>query len=272
MKKRQTKLQGQIFGTAALIASLVIIFLTLITSISLYSLGLKSANAVVRNKNQTMSTMILGYFAPLRRAVEFTSGPDSGIDHSSFETPQTQDRILRLYSILQHTIPNIHYIYSGYEDGTLLINNYEPPDGYDPVARPWYQAALTTAPDISGGIPYQEINTKEWLVSMSRVVKNQEDRTIGVLAVDAGMDAVVEALSAKDEAYPTVYSYVLDKDGTILIHNWETLRGEKVEEILHALPDEGVRSGNFVYRYDGADRLAYFSRLDTLGWIVITAV
>jgi hypothetical protein len=123
----------------------------------------------------------------------------------------------------------------------LITTNYTPPEGFNSVQRPWYQAAIQAHPLASDGIPYQEIITKEWLVSIGKPVTNKKSQVVGVLAIDASIDTVVQALSARDDAYPTAYNYVLDNHGIVLVHNDPTLRGAFHEEVFQSLPPAEIR-------------------------------
>jgi len=270
--KHISKLQKQIFGIATILALFIIFLLGITISIILYNQGIRNAEAVIRNKNITVTTGIFYYFAPLRKAVEFAAGHGTGIDHGRFQEAETRQAILNMYTILQNTIPNINFVYSGYEDGSLLINNYTPPEGFNSVQRPWYQAAIQAHPLASDGIPYLEIITEEWLVSIGKTVTNKNRQIVGVLAIDASMDTVVQALAARDDAYPTAYNFVLDNQGIALIHNDSTLRGTFHEKVFQSLPPEEISEGNFSYLVSGTHIIAHFSRLDDLGWIVITGV
>jgi diguanylate cyclase (GGDEF)-like protein len=270
--KHISKLQQQIFGIATILAMFIILLLGITISIVLYNQGIQNAEAVLQNKNKTVTTLIQGYFAPLRKAVEYAAGDGTGIDHGRFQEAETRQAILNMYTFLQNTIPNINFVYSGYEDGSLLINNYTPPKGFDSVQRPWYQAAIQAHPLASDGIPYQDIITKEWLVSIGKTMTDQNRQAVGVLAIDASMDTVVQALSARDDAYPTAHNYVLDNQGIVLIHNDPTLPGTFHEKVFQSLPPAEISEGNFSYQVADTHTIAHFSRLDDLGWIVITGV
>lgn len=270
--KPTSKLQQQIFGIGAALSMFIIFLLGVAVSFAVYKQGLQNAEAVIRNKNSTVATLIQGYFAPLRKAIEFAGEEVSASEHWHLDAAEPRQEILSMYHILQNTIPNIHFIYSGYKDGSLLINNYTPPEGYDAVQRPWYQAAIETHPLISDGVPYQEILSEEWLVSLGKTLTNEEGQIFGVVAIDASMDAVFQALAAKDQDYPTAYSYVLDTAGIALIHQDSSIRGSFHEDVFGSLPTAEIKAGNFTYEASGAQVIAHFTRLDDLGWTVITGV
>ncbi|SBT18241.1 Response regulator PleD [Marinomonas gallaica] len=270
--KQFSKLQRQIFAITTTLALITIVIISVCIASLLYTQGIDNAESVLRNKNRSVTTLIDGYVAPLRKAVEYTGSFASGVDHSRFREQETQEKILSLFEVLQNTIPNIHYIFSGYENGALLINDYTPPAGFNAVIRPWYQAAITSHPLISDGIPYQDINSKKWLVSFGKTLLDGDNNIVGVISIDAGMDAIVKALAIRDEKYPTIYNFVMDTEGKILIHPDETLPDTLHQEIFSHIPEKMNASGSLSYDDGGQKKLAHFNRIDELGWIVVTEV
>ncbi|WP_067098266.1 sensor domain-containing diguanylate cyclase [Marinomonas atlantica] len=270
--KQFSKLHHQIFAITTTLALITIVIISVCIASLLYTQGIDKAESVLRNKNRSVTTLIDGYVAPFRKAVEYVSGSASGIDHNHFREQETQDKILTLFEVLQNTVPNIHYIFSGYEDGSLLINDYTPPEDFNSVIRPWYQAAIKSHPLISDGIPYQDINSKKWLISFGKTLVDPDDKVVGVISIDAGMDAIVEALAIRDEQYPTIYNFVMDNEGKILIHPDATLPDKLHREIFSHLPKELNASGKLSYSDGEQNKLAHFERIDELGWIVVTEV
>lgn len=270
--KQSSKLHRQIFAITTSLALITIVIISAWIASILYTQGIDNAESVLRNKNRSVTTLIDGYVAPLRKAVAYTGSSASGIDHSHYREQATQEEILSLFEVLQNTIPNIHYIFAGYEDGSLLINDYTAPDGFNAVTRPWYQAAIKSSPLISDGVPYQDINSKKWLISFGKTIVDAEKNIVGVMSIDAGMDAIVRALAIRDEKYPTIYNYVMDTEGKILIHPDETLPDTLHRQIFSHLPEKTNASGSLSYKDGDQEKLAHFERIDELGWIVVTEV
>lgn len=270
--KKLSKLHRQIFSITTTLALLTILIISVCIASLLYTQGIDNAESVLRNKNRSVTALIEGYVAPLRKAVDYTGSKASDVDHSNYHEPDTQAKILNLFDTLQNTIPNIHYIFAGYEDGSLLINNYTPPSDYNAVLRPWYQAAIKTSPLISDGIPYQDVNSKKWLISFGKTLLDENEGVIGVISIDAGMDAIVQSLAAKDENYPTIYNFVMNTEGKILIHPDESLPDTLHRQIISHIPKQKNASGSLSYRDGKLEKLAHFNRIDELGWIVVTEV
>ncbi|MCK4503657.1 MAG: cache domain-containing protein, partial [Desulfuromonadales bacterium] len=142
----------------------------ILLSTILYYSELANAQALVRQRNQTDSCFIDGYFTKIHNAVEFLSSNTQIRNAIAFDQADNTE-ILTLYKSLQLSDPDINYVYSGYNNGSLLINDYTPPAGFNSVVRPWYKAAMAAQPDISDGIPYQDIIDKQWLVSITPCVR-----------------------------------------------------------------------------------------------------
>ncbi|MDE8602313.1 sensor domain-containing diguanylate cyclase [Marinomonas sp. RSW2] len=270
--KQFSKLHRQIFAITTTLALITIVIISISIASLLYTQGIDNAESVLRNKNRSVTTLIDGYVAPLRKAVEYTGSSASGVDHSRFREQETKEKFLSLFEVLQNTIPNIHYIFSGYEDGSLLINNYTAPAGFNSTVRPWYLAAIKSNPLISEGVPYQDINSKKWLVSFGKTLLDADNKIVGVISIDAGMDSIVKALAIRDEKYPTIYNFVMDTEGKILIHPDETLPDTLHQQIFSHLPEKVNASGSLAYNDGDQKKLAHFDRIDELGWIVVTEV
>ena len=270
-RQRSKTLKKSLFVNLLFLSLVMVLLFGALMSTILYYNGVNSAYEVIRNKNKAATNYIKGSFTPLRSAVQFLALKPEVI--YAVEDPLSQkEPALSLYDIFNNSLPNINYIYSGYEDGTLLINDYSPPKGYDPRIRPWYLAALKTAPDISGGIPYREAKTNEWLVSFSQVLTDDTDNTHGVIAIDSSMDAITKILSDPDPAYSSSYSFVVDKEGTIIIHHREGLLGKEFKKIVNTEDDFYKSSGRTSYIFEQQSKIAYHTRLESLGWIVVTVV
>lgn len=118
----------------------------------LYFSGMKTARDFIRNVNNTVTSFINGYFRKFYVVVDVLSSIPE-VRYAPYLTDEERRKVLEIYRIFQEADRDIYYLYSGYENGLLLINDYEPAEGYDPRVRPWYRAALESRPRPTGGIP-----------------------------------------------------------------------------------------------------------------------
>ncbi len=263
-------LKKEIIRNSVLFAFITLISFGLLTGFLLYKNGMLFANKVLKTKNTSINYYVEGYFLKLRNFVEFLSNLKV-IKNAPYLDEKSKKYALQLYKKLAQTDPDINYIYSAYENGYLLINDYTPPEGFDPRVRPWYRAALKSAPHISPGIPYREIKTKKWLVSISKVLINDKGRISGVISIDSSIDKIKEMLESNDKDFKSLHSFVIRPDGTIIIHNNKRFLGKNIYKIIPEKKGIFKRTkGFFEFSYKGTKKIAYFSFAPKVRWIIVT--
>lgn len=265
-------LRNTIFRSIFIISGILLVVFTLFISALIYKSGKDNAFAIIRQRNLAMKNYILWYFMPLRNTVEALS-ENPTIKKGSKVTSKDKQEILELYKIAKDMIPNINYIYSGYEDKNLFINDYTPPAGFNPTTRPWYIKALESHPYVSDGIPYQEIKDKSWLVSISKTITDVNGKIVGVLAIDTSLQHVMEQISASDFSLKTSYSYVINRNHVLIMHHDKQYLNHSLSTLITPQPDFKEQEGSFSYStIDGISKIAYYHRIDELGWILVTVV
>jgi len=266
-------LRNKIFRNIFIILAILIIIFTVLVSILTYRAGLDNTFAIIRQRNLAMKNYILWYFIPLRNTVGVLSENPKlkkGINITLLE----REEILELYRVIKMIIPNINYVYSGYkENKSLLINDYIPPSGFDPTVRPWYTKALESHPYLSDGIPYQEIKDKSWLVSISKTITDRNGKIIGVISVDASLQNIVDKITVGDSSLKTSYSYITNRNNVIIVHRDGRFLNRMLKDVINPVPDFKQEEGEFSYvTIDGEDKIAYYNKIDELGWTLITVV
>ncbi len=264
-------IRQELFKSSIVLSCAIIIIFSILLSSILYYSGMSNANAVIRQKNQAVNFFIDGYFTKICNTVQFLATNKKIQNATSLGSDAHQD-ILKLYKSLEIADPDINYIYSGYKNGSLLINNYIPPEGFNSVIRPWYQAAIKAAPNISEGVPYQDIKDNEWLVSISKVLIDDENKISGVVAIDCSIDKVATLLKKPGKKYKSSYSFAVKPDGDILIHHEKSFLKKNISDIINFPVKFDKKFGKFSYKLNNVDKLAYYSRIDKIGWIVVTEV
>ena len=264
-------IRTELFKSSMVLSCAILIIFSILLSSILYYSGISNAHAVIRQRNYAVRFFIEGYFTKIHNAVEFLSTNKKIQNAPSLGLDGRQD-ILNLYRSLEEADPDINYIYSGYKDGSLLINNYTPPEGFNPVIRPWYQVAIKAKPNISDGLPYKEINTKEWLVSISKVLIDVKNKINGVISIDCSINTVANLLKERDEKFKSSYSFVVKPDGEIIIHHEKSFLTRTVSEVFNSSVYFDKQVGKFSYKLNNLEKLAYYSRIDNIGWVIVTAV
>ncbi|WP_159427727.1 sensor domain-containing diguanylate cyclase [Desulfonauticus submarinus] len=241
-------------------------------SIIFYYSRIENINTILKYKNLSLKYFIEGEFIKIYNSVKFLSKNKKVRNLLTLDESAKKD-VLRLYKTLSEIDKSINYIYSGYKNKSLVINNYIPPINFDPTTRPWYQAAIKSNPKISDGVLYQEMKSKEWLISVSKVLVDDQNKISGVIAVDYSLDRILHILNAKDKNLNTLFSYIIKLDGSFIAYKNKNFFGKKIFDIFHISIDFNKnKSGTFTYTYNNSKKLAYFNRIDAVGWVVITTV
>ncbi|MBA3007754.1 MAG: diguanylate cyclase [Desulfocapsa sp.] len=264
----KSSINREIFQSSALLALIVVAVFGLFLSTILYYSEISKAHTVINRTNRAVVFSIEGYFAEIMNTLMVLE-ENKEIREAMALDAEAHQRILDGYRSFSRSNKNIAFIYSGYENGLMLINNYTPPEGFDPTTRPWYRAAMAIKPETSVGLPYQEIKSKEWLVSTSRALKQSGGGYGGVVAIDCLIDQVVHLLAQHDE-YKTEFSFVMDRSGKIIMHPDQVLLGKSLPEMKEAFQQDS--NGDFTYRIDNVENFAHYSRSTSTGWTVVTVV
>lgn len=240
----------------------------LLLSTTLYYSEISKAQSSIKQTNHAVVLFVEGYFSEIINTINMLDENEEVRDALALGE-EAHQRILDQYRSLAKANKNIGYIYSGYENGLMLINGYTPPAGFDPASRPWYQAAMAIKPEISIGLPYQDIKTNEWLVSTSRALLQSGGRYSGVLAVDCSITQI-DRLIAQHGEYDTEFSFVIDRSGQIIMHPDQAVLGKAFQAM-----QDGLRknpSGDFTYSNSKLEYFAFYRTIPATGWTVVTVV
>lgn|GEM_PF-1112034 len=272
VKNRQSpaksSIRREIFQSSSLLALVVVVIFGIFLSTILYYSETSKARALIKQTNQSVVIFLEGYFSEIINTI-MVLDENKEVRDAMAQGEEAHRRILDMYRSISNINKNIEFIYSGYENGLMLINDYTPPEGFDPTARPWYRAAMATRPETSFGLPYQEIKTKKWLISTSRALKKSGDGYGGVVAVDCSIDQVA-GLIAKHNEYETGFSFIIDGSGKIIMHPDHSLLGKSLPEITKNFRPGS--NGDFTYRVDDVEHFSHYDRVLSTGWTVVTMV
>ncbi len=271
MNTSKNSISGELFKNSVVLSCATLIVFGVLLSTILYKSELANAKALIHQRNQAVTYFIDGYFTKFHNSIDFLSSNPNIINAASLKESE-KNKTLFLYQLLQDADTDINYVYSGYSDGSLLINNYTPPPKFNSTTRPWYKAALKVEPAISGGIPYQEIKSRKWLISISRVLKGANGIIHGVVAIDSSIDKVANLLRQNDDNYNSSYSFATNTRGEIIIHHDHELIGHTINDSFNISVDITETSGQFTFSDNGTRKLAYFTRINQVGWVIITVV
>ncbi|MER2054725.1 MAG: ATP-binding protein [Clostridia bacterium] len=113
------------------------------------------------------------------------------------------------------------YIQGQYLDGLAWV----PPEGYNPVQRAWYTAAVEGAGEIVIVPPYLDAQTGDIVISICRRLSDQKD----VLALDMTMNSIQD-MANELQLREKGYGFIIDESGLIVAHPDENRKGQMLGE------------------------------------------
>jgi diguanylate cyclase (GGDEF)-like protein/PAS domain S-box-containing protein len=264
----KSSIKREIFQSSVLLALIVVAVFGFFLSTILYYSEMAKARAIINRTNHAVVLFIEVYFTEIINTITMLDENKEVRDAVTLDK-EARQRTLDEYRSISKANKNITYIYSGYENGLMLINGYTPPAGFDPTTRPWYRAAMALKPETSIGLPYQEIQTKEWLVSTSKALKQSGGGYGGVVTIDCSIEQIVR-LIAQHDTYKTEFSFVMDRSGKIIMHPDQSVQGKSFQEMDE--PFQQDSQGDFTYTNSNMEYFAHYRSIDATGWTVVTVV
>lgn len=268
MKQKYISMKREIFILTIELSLILLLIFGLFYSIKLNDIYLAKAYNTLQLKNISSTQTITSFFKGISDNINFLANHQSIID--AYYNKQSEKIALELFNVIQKNNRYISYIYAGYKNNRLLINDYEPPKGFDLTKRPWYLAAKEKAYQLSIGLPYREIKTNEWLISQSIAIKGRNGEFIGVIAIDCNIDNLYNIFK-ENLMYKTQRTFIIDGSGKILIHPNE----KYINGIYHYVIDKIKGDSGFIkYKIEDENRdvVAFFNKINFTDWYMISAV
>ncbi|MFN2343329.1 MAG: cache domain-containing protein, partial [Desulfonatronovibrio sp.] len=265
--KSRLSIREEVFYAGLTFAGLALIVFGILFFISFGLTSIERAKESMQETNIKASLITEGIFKEAYNTVEILSSVPEIANLSTADGPGTETA-LQIYARASATNEDIGFIYSGYPDGSLLINDYIPPEGYNATERPWYTSALKTKTEQSIGLPYREAKTDEWLISQSKSLLTPQGKVKGVLAIDVFLNRI-NALLEEEKEYPSQQSIVLDQEGKAIIHPESDMISHAITHIAERFDGD---HGQFSYQGENGKRWAFYNTIEEVDWNIITTV
>ncbi len=264
-------IRKEIFNSSLIFSLIILVVFSLFLVNILYSLGMSKAHDIIKQRNYAINFFIEGYFSEINNTIHILAA-NKEVQDAPWLDSSARQRVLNLYKSFSDANSNITYIYSGYKNGELLINNYFPPEGYDATVRPWYQAAMAAKTEISKGEPYHDINDKELLFATGKALVSNKNGYSGVVSIDSSIEIISDLLKQRGDVYKSSYSFVTKPDGEVILHHNPSYLKRSLSEILGYPVSMSKTEGSLTYRLGDTEKIAYYSRNNEADWIIVTVV
>ena len=251
-----------------LIVALTLSF-TVLTVVSYYTAQSKTIELVVQNQRQILKDVkstLDTFFDNNYQTIEKIAGTLDKLDsnRSGIDVTLAQGKAM--------ANKEIALVYAGFEDGAMFRSNGKnqtPKDGYDPRQRGWYKLAQQKRA-VTFSDPYMAASLGEMVISFVSPIRG------GVAATDA---SIAELSNEVTKNSKTEYSYVfvMDKDGTIIIHPDKDSINKKPEVTQKLIEEYKAKkfddNGLIPYTNSKGEHLfADFLPLNDRGWLAVTAM
>jgi len=228
---KSRSIRKQIFFSTLIITGLALVLVIITMFYHSYKNSLIAAEKYITGENEKVLTFIDGYFRELTHTVEFLANhPDIVLANKDEDSLK---RALYLYKRVTEVNKNIKYLYSGYSDKKLVINDYTPPEGFDPTVRPWYQTALKSDNKIAITMPYEDASTKELIFSTVKTIKLNQN-TVGVMAADYSLNDVIDFVN-KPTFYKSLFHVIVNENNEIFIHPDKQWIGKNIQDFINSI-------------------------------------
>ena len=251
-----------------LIIALTLSFATL-TVVSYYTAQSKTIELVVQNQRQILKDVkstLDTFFDNNYQTIEKIAGTLDKLDsnRSGIDLTLAQGKAM--------ANKEIALVYAGFEDGAMFRSNGKnqtPKDGYDPRQRGWYKLAQQKRA-VTFSDPYMAASLGEMVISFVSPIRG------GVAATDVSIAELSREIS-RDGKTDYSYVFVVDKEGTIIIHPDGSLINKKSEVTKKLIGDYNSKkfdeNGLISYTNSKGEHLfADFLPLNDRGWLAISAM
>lgn len=169
--------------------------------------------------------------------------------------------------------PRFKTLYYATGDGQVFLYprylQVELPEGYDATKEEWYQAAHNSEALTWSGVRIEE-ETGLLVADVSMPVYDYSNEIIGVVGGKVDLSQLVNIVKEK-KIGETGYVYIVNKEGTILVHPQEEMIGQKYK--IGNMKDLFAKElGSFEYESDGGSYLASYQSFPLLDGVIIAQI
>lgn len=247
-----------------------------IASILLTTVGIVAVagNRMIRNQTQALQLNADKYAEEINTWIEnekmLADGTADSIEAGGRSDTDFIQSVVDTHAAGREEILNL---YCGTKDSDFIQSNREAsiPEGYDPVARGWYQQAAEQGTVIVTD-PYWDVLTGQMCTTIAAPVY-MEGELVGVIGLDVTLGTVTE-LTGSISYEEGVYGFLADSSGQYVAHENKTYEPTETTAVLvtdivpglKAMMEGDDSSVVKLTDYDG--RVCYFAvaQIDGSGW------
>ena len=166
------------------------------------------------------------------------------------------------------------FIYGIIDETFVQGSDWNRPASYVPKERPWYIGALETGGRTYYSDPYIDAQTNEWILSLSKTIRDQNGDIFGVLAFDVFLQTITDYVSNM-HLMNHGYGVLLDSELKFVVHPSETVFGVRMDD-FHSETAVMMRENNELNAYnytnlEGKDSVLFSRKLINNWYLYVSA-
>ena len=182
---------------------------------------------------------------------------------------------------IHHTMGEaVTSVYAGFADGRMVRSKTAKlPAGYDPRWRTWYTDAVNLPSGRPDGLtaPYLDASTNHPTITLYRKILDDNNRLMGVLAMDLDVARSSQYLTGKAEHLPESQIMLVNSDAVILLDRDPAVIGHEIgydqkllnQEIVAAIKNPAIEANQWIKKHERNLWYIGFSRMDVMDVCVV---
>jgi two-component system sensor histidine kinase YesM len=267
-------------STMAVAFSCLILFTTLCIAYTTYTLSTNAAEQssrehtaqLIEQVNTNIETYI-NYMENISQMVLSNSDIRQYLMNTTMSSTNDnlilEQRISSQLSSVLNTRKDISSILIFDHNGGIVPYNHMKLNPFaDPAQQSWYTKAIEGNGNVVISAPHVQniIQEYNWVVSLSRQLRDADGNKLGVLLVDLNY-SVINDLCNKIELGKKGYIFILDQEGNIVYHPqqqliYSKLKEEKIEQVMASTTSSFTTS-------EGKDSRMYTINQSNKGWKIV---
>ena len=251
--KRKLSIKQEVFYLGVVFSLVTLLLFGGILCTSIYYMQVNHAKQALHDSNYHMAMIAKNQSRAISNTLQVLSNNPDVRTAGLSDDEALVSKVRSLYRDYYNSDKNIMYIYSGYENGRIIIDNWTSPPEFDPRERPWYKHATDIKENkVVLGRAYQDASTKQWLVSSSTPLYGMDGEFVGVLSIDRTVENMSSIINEKN-LYKSQYSFIYaDINGLKLANDLKGhATGDKLIKLAASSIKKELRTNDIFSRIGG---------------------
>ena len=139
--KRKLSIKQEVFYLGVVFSLVTLLLFGGILCTSIYYMQVNHAKQALHDSNYHMAMIAKNQSRAISNTLQVLSNNLDVRTAGLSDDEALVSKVRSLYIDYYNSDKNIMYIYSGYENGRIIIDNWTSPPEFDPRERPWYKHA-----------------------------------------------------------------------------------------------------------------------------------